>query len=114
MAHISHCTPKSLYYTKPYKTKAPQKEPTMHEPTYKPNQWVLYELDADTAGFGVIVGGVFNDATWHYNVRGVTDSETNVQVSQDEVKYILENGNWTAPQHFGGSNSAYAAGGVEG
>ncbi len=86
----------------------------MKEPNYKPNQWVQYELEDNIGGFGQVVGGVYNNDTWQYHVRGATDSETNVLVPQDAVKFILENGNWTAPQHFGGSNSAYAAGGVEG
>lgn len=82
----------------------------MNEPAYKPNQWVLYQVEETSAGFGQVVGGLYIDGTWKYHVRGATDSETNVQVHQDAITFILENGNWTAPQHFGGSNSAYAAG----
>lgn len=82
----------------------------MKQPAYKPSQWVLYELEEDAAGFGQIVGGVHIDGNWKYHVRGATDSDTNVQVPEDAITFILENGNWTAPQHFGGSNSAYVAG----
>lgn len=82
----------------------------MKEPSYKPQQWVLYELEEDHAGFGHIVGGIYDGDGWSYQVQGPTPNGDNVEVPEDSVKFILENGNWTAPQHFSGSNSAYAAG----
>ena len=83
----------------------------MNEPVYKPNQWVLYELESDAAGFGLVVGALFNDGNWKYHVKGAASNEHDyIQVPEEAVKFILENGNWTAPQNFGGANSAYAAG----
>lgn len=83
----------------------------MNEPIYKPNQWVLYELEEDTAGYGIIVGALYSDGIWKYHVKGATPNEhDNIQVPEEAVKSVLENGNWTIPQNFGGANSAYATG----
>lgn len=84
----------------------------MQEPVYKPNQWVLYETDENHAGFGKIIGGTHGSAGWMYRVKGTTQNGDAVEVSQESITFILENGNWTAPQHFSGSNSAYANNGL--
>ena len=80
----------------------------MHEPNFKPNHWVLYEMPQGVAGFGQNVGGRYTNGAWNYQVKGATPNDDNVEVPQDTISFVLENGNWTAPQHFGGSSSAYA------
>ena len=80
----------------------------MNEPIFKPSQWVLYELAEGVAGFGQIVGGLYTAARWTYQVKGATPNDNNVEVPEDSIKSVMENGNWTVPHHFSGSNSAYA------
>ena len=76
----------------------------MHDPKYKPDQWVLYDNPDSLTGFGKVTGGDYSDG-WIYTVVG---ADHNRQIAEDDVISILENGNWTKPQHFGGADSAYA------
>ncbi len=77
----------------------------MHHPKYKPDQWVLYDNPESLTGFGKITGGDYIDG-WLYAIVGV--GNTSRQIAEDDIVSILENGNWTKPQHFGGADSAYA------
>ena len=79
-----------------------------NEPAFKPGEWVIYELEDSTTGFGQILGGLTSENVWTYNVHGPALNGDGVQVPEKAVKFTLENGNWTAPTHFGGSNSVYA------
>ena len=76
------------------------------EPIFKPEAWVRYEFDDNTAGFGKIRGASFSDDVWHYAISGAA---AEVQtIPEDCITHILENNNWTKPSSFSGSNSAYA------
>lgn len=79
----------------------------MKEPTYKPEQWIVYEQDG-AGGFGQIIGGIFDGESWLYTVSGVSVDSEYVQVEQDEITHLLQNGSWLAPSHFGGHTSVYS------
>lgn len=78
----------------------------MKEPTYKPDQWIAFE-SKDVSGFGQIVGGSYNDG-WHYTIRGVNAHGNLTAVNEADIIYLLQNGSWLAPSHFGGRGSIYS------
>ena len=81
----------------------------MNEPSYKPNEWVVYQKDEDFGGFGQIVGGSYSTEGWYYVLSGPLLDTTFVSVHQDEIIRLFENGSWLEPRHNGAGSSAYAA-----
>jgi len=78
----------------------------MKEPTYKPDQWIAFENEAES-GFGQIVGGSFENG-WCYTLSGVTAHGDLTSVAEADIIYLLQNGSWLAPSHFGGRGSIYS------
>lgn len=78
----------------------------MNEPTFKPDEWVIFKQDT-LGGFGQIIGGTFDGNEWQYIVKNSLIDGTHRSVSENEITHTLENGNWSTPTHFGGAGSAY-------
>jgi hypothetical protein len=78
----------------------------MKEPTYKPDQWIAFESNT-LNGFGQIVGGTYDDG-WYYTVRGLNAHGNLASVPEADIVYLLQNGSWLAPSHFGGRGSIYS------
>lgn len=78
----------------------------MKEPTYKPEQWITFEQEG-AGGFGKIIGGSFDEG-WTYTVKGSLANGELCMVHEKEIVYLLQNGSWLAPSHFGGQGSVYS------
>jgi hypothetical protein len=80
----------------------------MQLPSYKPDQWVVYE-QGQTGGFGRILGASFNGESWVYSLRGPIVDTTYAEVYEPEITHFYENGSWLEAKHgnIGGKTSAY-------
>lgn len=79
----------------------------MHEPAYKPTQWIIYK-QGETGGFGSILGGTYTGESWLYSVHGPIVDTTYAEVYEEEITHFYENGSWLEPESGGiGRASAY-------